>query len=133
MMSCNQSEKDTGLARGLGWASIAIGAAEIAAPGRVQRLLGLDDRAEQRGILCVLGIRELLHGVGILTERAPTAQLSAGLWSRVAGDALDTALLGLAAAKTKRPALFGAMAAAVLAIGAFDVMAALRLQRRLGE
>src|SRR5688572_20192321 len=90
---------DTAGARGLGWASIGIGLAEIAAPRQVQNLMGLEDRPTHRGVLRVLGVREIMHGLSILTERRPTGAMAAGLWSRVAGDALDTVLLGVAATK----------------------------------
>src|SRR5688500_1095996 len=97
---------DIDAARALGWASIGIGLAEIAAPRHVQNLLGLEDNAERRGILRVLGVRELGHGVTLLTEDKPTKYLSASAWSRVAGDVLDTALLARAATKTKSPTSF---------------------------
>ena len=117
-------------ARGLGWASIGIGLAEIAAPKQVQSMLGIEDRPQHRGILRVLGLRELLHGVSILTEHRPNAAMTAGVWSRVAGDVLDTALLGVAATKTRRPGSFAGVAASVLAIGLMDMLTAVRLQRR---
>src|SRR5436190_5552545 len=94
---------DTEFARGLGWASIGIGLTEICAPKHVQSLLGLEDKRSHRGVLRVLGIREICHGVSILTEEKRTSQLRTGVWSRVAGDVLDTVLLGVAATKTKRP------------------------------
>lgn len=120
----------TEAARGLGWASVGIGLAEIAAPGQVQRMLGIEDRPQHRGILRVLGVRELLHGFCILTEDRPNAAMNAAVWSRVAGDVLDTALLGVAAAKTRRPGSFAGVAASVLAIGLMDMLTALRVQRR---
>src|SRR4051794_28509152 len=104
-------------ARALGWASIGIGMTELAAPQKVQDMLGLEDKPSHRGILRVLGVRELMHGLGILTAERPESGLTAGVWSRVAGDVLDTALLGVAATKTKRPGSFAAVAASVAAIG----------------
>ena len=120
---------DTDGARALGWASIGIGLSELAAPANVENLLGLEDRPERRGILRVLGVRELMHGIGILTEQKPTPQLAAGVWSRVAGDVLDMALLGIAATKTKRPGKFAVVASMVGAIGVLDTVFALRLLR----
>lgn len=121
---------DAKLARGLGWASIGIGLLEIAAPVQVESMLGLEDHREHRGIFRVLGAREIMQGVGILTGRQPTRHMSAGVWARVAGDILDTTLLGAAALKTRRPASFTAVAASVIAIGALDLYCALRLQRQ---
>lgn len=128
-MSYPEEERDTRAARGLGWASLAIGLTELAAPGQVQAMLGLDDRPEHRTILRVLGGREVLHGLSILTEREPTTALSAGLWSRVAGDVLDNAVLGVAATKTRQPARFAAVVAVVGVIGVLDVLYAVRVER----
>jgi hypothetical protein len=125
----HQAVSDTQGARGLGWASIGIGLAELAAPRQVQDLLGIEDRPDHRGVLRVLGVRELLHGVGILTEEKPTPQMTAGVWSRVAGDVLDTASLGVAATKTKRPGRFAVIAAMVAGIGLWDLFFAWRLSR----
>jgi len=115
-------------AHALGLASIGIGLTELLAPERVERMLGIDDQPSHRGILRVLGIRELMHGIGILTASGP-GELSPGVWSRVAGDVLDTALLGVAATKTKRPRSFAAVAASVMAIGVADLCSALKVSR----
>jgi hypothetical protein len=123
------AEADVRAARGLGYVSIGIGLTELVAPGTVLKLLGLEDTRERRGVLGALGVREVMHGVSLLTEREPTTQLKVGMWSRVAGDVLDSALLGAAAMKTERPLSFSIIAAAVTAIGAMDVMVAQRLQR----
>ncbi len=125
-MSTDQRHSDTLAARGLGWASLGIGLLEVAAPKQVERLLGIDGRAEQQGLLRVLGVRELMHGLGLLTERKPSSTLATGLWARVAGDALDTVLLALAARKTKHPARFAAVSAVVLGIGLLDAICAAR-------
>jgi len=114
-------------ARALGVASIAIGLSELAAPKQVQSLLGIEDRASHRGILRVLGVREIMHGINLLAEEKPSKSMAVGVWSRVAGDVLDTALLAVAATKTKKPAKFAAVAAAVLGIGVWDTVAAKRL------
>ena len=116
-------------ARGLGWASLAIGLTEIAAPRQVQAMLGLEDRPDHRGVLRILGIREIVHGFHILTEKRPTSAMATGLWARVAGDVLDTALLGVAAQKTKDPSSFAATSAAVMGIGLLDLLFAKRLQK----
>jgi len=107
--------------RALGLASVGIGLTELAAPRFVESLLGIDDRQRRRGVLQVLGVRELVHGIGILTAKKRNRQLTSGVWARVAGDVLDTALLGVAATKTRRPVRFAAVAAAVAAIGIADV------------
>jgi len=110
----------------LGVASIGIGLTELLAPRFVENMLGIEDRQTNRGILQVLGTREVMHGVGLLTARDSNGQLSGGIWSRVAGDLLDTALLGMAATKTRRPGSFAATSAAVAAIGLADLYYALK-------
>jgi hypothetical protein len=130
-MSYHHAVSDVDGARGLGWASLVIGLSELVAPKQIQAMLGLDDRPIHRGILRVLGIREVMHGVSILAEDRPNAAMTTGVWSRVAGDALDTALLGVAATKTKRPGSFAAVAAMVMGIGLLDALFAQRLTRRV--
>jgi hypothetical protein len=132
MWNHHQAAVDVEGARALGWTSLGIGLAELVAPRQVEELLGIDDRPSHRGNLRMLGVRELLHGVSILTEKRPNARLTAGVWSRVAGDALDTALLAIAATKTRRPTSFALVAAMVAGIGALDLLFASRLQRRQG-
>lgn len=73
------------LARNLGWFSIGLGLAELIAPGRIGRAVGLDNR---QGLLRAYGGRELLAGVGALSMNPTPA-----IWSRVAGDVLDLGTL----------------------------------------
>jgi uncharacterized membrane protein len=77
------------LARGLGWFSIGLGMAQIAAPRAFARLVGLNGN---RTLMRVVGIREIASGVGILSRRKPTGYL----WSRVGGDLMDLTILGRA-------------------------------------
>ena len=87
-------------ARMLGWASLAIGLTEIVAPRKVEELLGLESRPGYHGILRVLGVREVMHGVGILADPQPNGETTIGVWARVVGDVLDSALLGMAAMRS---------------------------------
>src|SRR4051812_42477111 len=112
----SKAAMDTKAAHGLGWAPLAIAATEMACPHHVERLLGLDHDTERQGIIRTLGLRELVHGLTILTEDRASKELSGSVWSRVLGDVLDTALLGVAAAKTREPGKFAAVAAGVMAI-----------------
>ena len=113
---------DVSAARFLGWVSLAIGLTEILFPKKIQRLVGLRS-GEHTGTLRVLGIRELCHGVDILSHRDPTP----GVFARVAGDVLDGVLLSAAATKTKRPGGLAAAFAAVLPVVIADVVVAGRL------
>lgn len=112
-------------ARTLGWASIGIGLTELACPRQVESLLGVGN-GQTTGILRTLGVRELMHGIDILSHRDPTP----GVWSRVAGDALDGVLMGVAGKNTRNPSGFNTALAMVLGITLLDVMFAWRLSNR---
>jgi len=77
------------LAVGLGWFSVGLGLAELAAPGAITRWLGVGDHAK---LVRAYGLREIAAGVGILTN----SKIAPHLWGRVAGDAVDLASLGAA-------------------------------------
>ena len=118
-------------ARGLGWLSMAIAAAEIAAPRWLQDELGLRDNHDT--LVRAMGAREAAAGVTILGQPGLTTGLVAGMWSRVAGDALDLALLGAAATKTTRPENVAVATALVVGITIADLAVALRLQSDLNQ
>src|SRR6478609_8433417 len=79
------------LARGLGWLSLGLGMTGLTAPRRVVRTLGVPDRARQRGVVRAVGVRAILSGVGLLAQTRPAGWA----WTRLAGDAIDLALLGV--------------------------------------
>src|SRR5690348_12506435 len=72
-------------ARLLGWVSVWLGLAELIAPERMARSLGMVGKAK---LLRIFGLREI--GAGILTL---SNEKHIGMWSRVAGDGLDIATL----------------------------------------
>jgi hypothetical protein len=75
------------LAVGVGWFSVGLGLAEVAAPNRITRMFGVDRGA---GLVRAFGLREIASGMAILTG----SRIAPVLWGRVAGDALDLASLG---------------------------------------
>ena len=81
-------EREERLAHALGWFSIGLGLAEIIAPRGLAKLIGVGGN---RTLVRVLGVREIASGVGILSRRRPVGWL----WSRVGGDIVDLAVLGL--------------------------------------
>jgi uncharacterized membrane protein len=118
------------IARGLGWFSLALGAPQVTAPGGFARFIGAPDNEETRTIVrTVVGMRELAAGAGILTRPRPAGVL----WARVAGDAMDLALLGMAftsrGAKRDRLAV---ATAGVVGVTVLDVYCALQLSRQSG-
>jgi uncharacterized membrane protein len=111
------------LALGLGWFSIALGLAQLAAPRACSRLIGLK---EKPGLMRLFGLRELTAGIGILSRGDPTNWM----WTRVAGDALDLAVLGSAlTSKENRKMRVAAAAAAVAGVTAMDALCSLKLQK----
>ena len=108
---------DRAVAKGLGWVSVAIGLAEILMPRRIEKTMGLHD-GQTTGILRVLGVREICHGIDILSHRDPAP----GIRSRVAGDLLDGALLAVAATKSRRPGGFLAICAMALPVVVLDLI-----------
>lgn len=115
------------LARGLGWLSLALGAKELLAPRRVALAVGVVPRPT---LTRLLGLREIASGVAILASRDPTIPL----WSRVAGDAMDLALLGLAGRtrSTDGRRLSFALAA-VAGVSALDALGAVAATARRGR
>jgi len=107
----------TKLAQGLGWFSIGLGVVEVLAARRVARAVGLQGREP---IVRAFGLREIANGVGILASRQARSR-SAGVWSRVAGDALDLSALGMAAA-AGRHASRGRPVAAMAAIASITML-----------
>jgi uncharacterized membrane protein len=114
------------LTRALGWFSIALGAAEMAAPSRMARLIGAPDTDTNCNTLRAFGAREIAAGVAILAR----PDQARWLWSRVGGDALDLAWLGRAmTGDDVEKDRLGVAAAAVAGVTALDVFAARRTRR----
>lgn len=114
------------LANALGWFSIGLGVAEVAAPQAVAHLIGVKDQDRTRKVLRGYGAREIAAGIGILSRPQPAGWL----WSRVAGDLLDLSSLGSAMTSSRsNRARVGAATAAVIGVTALDVRCALQLQR----
>jgi hypothetical protein len=73
------------MAKSLGWFSVGLGIAEIIAARRFTRLMGLEG---MESVVRAFGAREIASGMTTLSTEKET-----GLWSRLAGDALDLAVL----------------------------------------
>ncbi|MFN7140602.1 MAG: SRPBCC family protein [Limisphaerales bacterium] len=114
-MANNQEKLAQQLAIGLGIFSIGLGIAQLLAPRRMCETVGMK---KNNTLMRAMGAREIASGVGILSQKKTTPWV----WSRVAGDAMDLALLGvsMAAPKTNRKRLIAA-SAAVAGVAALDV------------
>jgi uncharacterized membrane protein len=115
-------------ADGLGYFSIGLGLAELLAPSAISRLIGIK-HPDERNITTVrlMGLREIGHGLAILTNQQPTK----AVWSRVAGDAIDLALLGRTLANPENDRGRTVFATVnVLAVTALDLMTAKQLSKQ---
>jgi uncharacterized membrane protein len=113
--------------RGLGWMSLGLGVAQLAAPDRVRRMSGVDDSATSRAVVPLVGARELVHAAGLLTSR----RKSLWAWTRVVGDAMDLTALGMALAHRggRRRRRLLAVTGAVAGITVLDLLTAVQATR----
>lgn len=113
---------------GLGYFSIALGALELAAPGRLARFLGLDGGRAPK-VISSFGVRELLAGGALL--RGPA--VSTNVWNRVLGDMIDLGSLAAAAPRSDRKLAVAATAGFVVGVTILDVMTARGLDGQTGR
>lgn len=112
------------MGKALAWLSIGVGVLHLLAPRAVARAAGLPNWPM---LLRAIGVRELACGIGLLARPSSNTWR----WTRVAGDAMDLTLLGVAAfAPGSDPRRLAATAAAVAGVTALDVGAGTRTQRR---
>jgi hypothetical protein len=103
------------LARALGWFSIGLGVAELLAPRRFTRALGMEGR---EALVRAYGAREIVSGMLSLSP-----DKRSGLWSRVAGDGLDIAtLLAAMHSRNRKRENVGIALAAVIGVTLLDVI-----------
>jgi hypothetical protein len=109
------------VANGLGWFSIALGLTELVAAEPLGRALGIKSTA----LIRAFGVREIAAGIGLLTQE----RKGPWIWARIAGDALDCAVLGAALASSNPKRGNAALAiAAVSPVVALDVLCGQRLK-----
>lgn len=116
------------LGHGLGIFSIGFGLAEIAAPGRLARRLGLEGRTTKT-VIGLFGARELLAGAMLL--RGPAVSTNA--WNRVVCDAMDLGALGLAFSRSSRKGAVAGALGFVAGATIVDVLAGRGLARQTGR
>jgi hypothetical protein len=108
------------LATGLGLFSLALGVAELVAPGTIKRNVGTPG---SKGLLQAFGAREIAAGLVILTSDRPVSMV----WGRVAGDLIDLATLLPAVSKSNPSHTGGAAAFGFVAlVTAVDLCVALQ-------
>lgn len=121
-MGDRSASTTSALVKALSGASFGLGVSELVAPGKVAALAGVDDTARSRRVIRALGARECGHGAALL---AGPRRL---VWTRVAGDVLDVALLaaGVAARGPGRRRRGAISAVLLTGIGGLDLYTALR-------
>jgi uncharacterized membrane protein len=115
------------LINSLGWFSIGLGLAEVLAPRKVAKITGA---RKHTGLIRAFGVREIISGVGILTNR----RAAGWVWSRVGGDMLDLASLGAAMTRSGRNRSKTLLsAAAVAGVTVLDIRAAQQVSAQKEE
>ena len=114
---------DIQLSKLLGWVSLGLGAVELLASRRVAAMVGVGIPA----LVQAFGAREVAAGLMVLNK--PDTALP--VWGRVAGDAMDIAVLAssLGRRNRQRNGAAGALLF-VLAATALDIAVATALTRR---
>jgi hypothetical protein len=118
-----ENDNDT-LGRALGWVSLALGGGALAAPRAIAGLIGVENDG---GLIPLVGAREIVAGIALLTQR----NKAPWIWARVWGDIMDLTLLeaALRGERTRKDRTAIALAV-IAAITAVDVFAA---QRTAGD
>ncbi len=118
----NGSHEDRQRIQALGWLSIGLGLAALAAPRSLSEWIGI--RNDHRSLVRIIGVREVASGIGLLSGATPTPWIL----SRVAGDLLDLALLGSAfSADNADRKRLAAASAAVAGVTLLDIHHARKL------
>jgi len=112
------------MSKALGWFSLGLGLTQLVAPRQVANAIGLPGDENEQAVMRLVGLREIVSGVGILAQAEPTPWL----WSRVGGDAMDLALLRSAMDSPEaRKDRVTAATVAVLGITAADLLCSTKL------
>jgi hypothetical protein len=117
------------LGLGLGVFSLTLGAAEVAAPRRIARFLGLDEDGPAKTTIFAFGLREIAAGLMLL--RGPA--VSTDVWNRVLGDGMDLSALLLALGGSSKPRNVVGALAIVGGATALDVLTARGLDQQTGR
>lgn len=121
-MSDRSGKTTSVLVKALSAASFGLGLSELVVPGKVAAVAGVDDTVRSRRVIRALGARECGHGAALLS--GPDRLV----WTRVAGDVVDMALLaaGVAARGNGRRRQGTISAVALTGIAGLDLYTALR-------
>jgi uncharacterized membrane protein len=128
IQTTRESPDASTLAKSLGWFSVGLGVAELAAPRTLARMIGVDETGPTPLTLRAMGVRELVSGIGILAR----PRRAGPLWARVVGDAIDLGLLTWALRSHRTSAQrLGIAIGSVAGVMVLDVIAGMRQRRSL--
>ena len=113
---------DIQLSKLLGWFSLGLGAVELLASRRVAAMVGVGSPV----LVQAFGAREVAAGLMVLNK--PDTALP--VWGRVAGDAMDVAVLASSLGRRNRRNGAAGALLFVLAATALDIAVATALTRR---
>jgi len=119
-----RTRSDGTLPQGLAYFSLALGAMEVLAPNLLSRAIGLEPRP---ALMRALGLREIATGLGMLALPGSPA----GPGTRVAGDAIDLAVIAMTSglgSLTRRRRVIALLA--VAGVAALDMYATRKLMAR---
>ncbi|WP_051340900.1 SRPBCC family protein [Azospirillum halopraeferens] len=117
----DQPQGGGALTPALGWFSLGLGLAQVAAPEAMTRLVGAGGGRREAQTMRAVGLREIATGIGILTQDRPAGWM----WTRVGGDVMDLAILaGASSSRGARPERLAMAGAAVLGVLALDWLSA---------
>lgn len=113
-------------ANALGWFGLGLGSLAVISARGLAQAIGISGSPTQCAVVRAVGLREIASGIGILTSTQPAPWL----WGRVAGDAMDLALLSrtMALPEADRGRIGLAMGA-VAGIAVLDVLCTMRFSR----
>lgn len=109
--------------QGVGWFSLALGAAELVAPDLVAKTLGM--KGKER-LIQSYGAREIVSGFGILASRDPAPWL----WGRLFGDVMDVATLRFGKKDKSKADNVTVAVAALLGVALLDLVLAASVSGR---
>jgi uncharacterized membrane protein len=128
-----QASKGQGMAGLLGLFGLGLGLVQVLAPRELLSFIGLEPEDHRVNMVRLVGVRELMSGAGILMNQDAKGKNN-WVWGRVAGDAMDIALIS--AVMNARDADQGrlmAVLAAVAGVTALDVLAGRQLASEQSE
>ena len=113
------------LSNGLAVFSHSLGIAQLAAPGRINALIGVRDDGRNRLLQRVFGMQEITAGTGILAG----PRRDVWVWNRVAGDIVHVSLMAasLASSNARDRRRASTTLASLVAITALDAFTAASL------